>query len=248
MVLARPCRDNDGVACSVPARTGPSAPNRYAPLMIVVIGHPLAVDSGEGHQPAGTAALAALEAVRAGAEVQLVGKIGDDDAGDEVLVAFGRAGVGHVAVLRDPSRPTPLVSTDGRTEDLDGSGDSDVARIDPADPEHRPTVDAADIELGLRYLTDFRCVLIAEPLADSVVTVAADAARYAGAELIVVTADPSSLPALPAGALIIGASETDTDGTFAVLLGRVAAAVDTGESAAEAFASAAGNVGATRKG
>ena len=214
--------------------------------MIVVVGHPLAVESGGRYEPAGSAALAALEAARLGAQVQLVGKIGDDDLGDAVIVGLGRAGVGHAALLRDPSRRTPLLVTDPADEERVAGQEASGEASQPTDTGLRPTVEAADIELGLRYLTDYRCILVAEPLARQVVAVAADAAIYAGAQLIVVVDEPSSLPELPAGALVIGASDMDPRGAFAALLGQVAAAVDAGATPEAAFESAAGRLGATR--
>jgi sugar/nucleoside kinase (ribokinase family) len=214
--------------------------------VIVVIGHPVARSTADGRRPAGTAALAAIEAARGGATVQLVGKIGDDAAGDEVVLALADAGVGHVALLRDPARPTPLLIEGVETEDLDTGDETTVALIEPVDPERRPTLDAADVELGLRYLAEFRAIVVAEPLPDAVLRVAADAAAYVGAELILVTAD-AARPSLdlPADALVIG-SGGDEGGALASLLGRVAAAVDSGTPATEALSATVGVLGATR--
>ena len=66
--------------------------------MLAVVGSPsfklgsmpaAAVDAG------GLAAGIARAAAAAGAEVQLIGKVGDDPAGDAVLLALARGGVGH---------------------------------------------------------------------------------------------------------------------------------------------------------
>ena len=38
------------------------------------------------------------------AAVEIVGRVGDDPDGDALMIALARAGVGHVAVLRDPAR------------------------------------------------------------------------------------------------------------------------------------------------
>jgi ribokinase len=221
--------------------TGQIAPNRYAPLVIVVIGHPTAVQAGERVRPGGTAALAAIEAARAGASVQLVGRIGDDAAGDAVLMALARANVGHVALLRDPSRPTPVLVEDGVPDDVDDD------LVEPGAVQvqdgSRPTLDAADVELGLRYLTDYRVIVLAEPLPDEVVKVASDAASYSGAELVAVAS--GAVPALPARALVIEAASAQGDSAVASLLGTVAAAIDAGASPDDALDAALTGVGAT---
>ena len=59
--------------------------------------------------PGGLAVELALASARAGAEVELVGAVGDDPEGDRIVVELGRAGVGHAALMRDPATRTPLV-------------------------------------------------------------------------------------------------------------------------------------------
>ena len=222
----------------------------YPHEVIVVIGHPTAAVGPAGRQPAGTAALAALAAARAGAEVQLVGKVGDDDAGDELLLRLAREGVGHVALQRDPSRRTPVRPAPDEVEGLATvEAESSIAEeLDPiAESTPAPALDAADIELALRYLSDFRGIVVAEPLPEAVVRVIADAAAYAGAALVLVTDDAADLAGVaPPGALVVAAATTDPDGVFAALLGETAAAIDRGEGAAAAFAGAAGRLGASR--
>ena len=211
--------------------------------MIVFIGHPVADMGADGIRPAGSVALAALGAAAAGATVQLVGKVGDDAAGDAVILGLAAGGVGHVALLRDPARPTPVMAApDG--EDLAADAGS-PPEIQPADPDARPALEAADVELGLRYLTDFRAILVAEPLSDAIVRVAADAATYAGAELVVVTADAEPGD-LPRSAVVLSVPRDDPGGSFATMLGRIGAAVETGLSAGEALASAVSGLGAVR--
>ena len=75
----------------------------YARRVIVVIGDPI-LHPFDGHAPAlagGPAAAIARACVLAGATVQLAGKVGDDPAGDEVLLSLNRDGIGHVALLRN---------------------------------------------------------------------------------------------------------------------------------------------------
>ena len=70
--------------------------------MIVVVGTP-AWRPTEPAAPAGLACGIALAAAAHGAAVELVGRTGDDPAGDALLIALAHAGVGHVARLRDPA-------------------------------------------------------------------------------------------------------------------------------------------------
>lgn len=187
-----------------------------------------------------------MTAAAAGATVQLVGKIGDDEVGDAVVLALAAAGVSHVALLRDPARGTPLLVEGAEPEDLDTAGDTTIATIEPTDPDARPMLDAADVELGLRYLTDFRAIVLADPVADSVVAVAAEAARYAGAVLLGVAAPGSkAVPDLPQGSVLLAAPAEAAE-ALAPILGRVAAAVDQGAAAGEALERELAALGATR--
>lgn len=220
-------------------------PNRYAPHVIVVIGHPLAVVGADGARPAGAAVEAAMAATEQGAEVQLVGKLGDDDVGDAVVLALGSSGIGHAALLRDPSRATPLLVRGVETEDLDTGDDELVDLIEPAHAGARPTLEAADVELGLRYLSDFRAVVLADPQPAAVVAVAAEAARYAGAVLLgVASAGGGPAPELPPGSFFLAAASGGGDGA-AKLLGRVAAGIDRGDTPEEVLNRELAAVGAT---
>jgi hypothetical protein len=233
--------------------------------VIVVVGHPQVRSDDGSFRPAGTVALVALDAAGAGASVQLLGKVGDDDPGDALLVRLAEAGVGHVALLRDASRATPVLPAGVADADVDVDAEVDADAVpdavagatheradDPPPPAPEsaaglhPQLEAADVDLGLRYLTDFRVLVLAEPLADDIVRVAVDAARYTGAELLVVaTAD--ALPAdVPPTAVVLAAPTADPEGAFARLLGQVAAAVDGGSSPSEALGSVTGRLGAVR--
>ena len=204
--------------------------------MIVVVGNPLVRAAELGGGPAGAAALAALAAARAGSRVELVGKAGDDAPGDQLLLALARAGVGHVALLRDAAHPTPVVRRGERpgaamaTTELD----DDAPSIEPADAAARPGLDAADVQLALRYLPDHRVVLVAEPQPDEILAVVADAAAYAGATLLVAVA-PGWRGAAPDAALVVEADTSDPESQLPELLGAVAARVDQGQAAADAL-------------
>jgi hypothetical protein len=167
----------------------------------------------------------ALAAAAAGAQVELVGKVGDDSAGDAVAVELERARVGHAALLREPAARTPV----------DGAGTALVLGV-------------ADVELALRYLPDFRVIVVAEPLSDPVAEVVAEAARYGGAHRVLIgggTTGDDGVTQLTAPAPDDGADDTAAGSNpgFAAFIGRYATFLDAGQSPADAFAAAARDVG-----
>ena len=141
----------------------------------------------------------ALAAAAAGRSVQLVGKTGDDATADAVVLDLGRGGVGHVALLRDPSRPTPLEArraTDPRTR-IDPMTNRD--RAPATSPLEGPVLEAADVDLGLRYLTDFAVVVLTGPSVPDVVATVADAASWGEARPSWWSAPDEPAPERPAG-------------------------------------------------
>ena len=185
--------------------------------MIVVIGLPAYVDEADGEICAGGLAVEiAAEARRRGAQVELAGKVGGDGAGDAVVVALGRLGVGHAALLRDAARPTPLlvaeegdatmgagatataapaataasasVATGDAIAAADPDGRPPLPRLLPEDPNGRPALEAGDVEMALRYLTGPRVVVVAEPLSAPALSAAAEGAAFSGASLVILTA------------------------------------------------------------
>lgn len=217
--------------------------------MIVVIGsvtfRPAAPTGGD---VVGLGGEAAIAAAATGASVELLAKVGEDGAGDELLLAIARGGVGHLAVLRDAARPTALAPALDE-EDLEGR-DPPIGEliVDPVPVEPTPdgrlplppglALEAADLSLGLRYLREYRVVVAVEPLADGAAAVVADAASFADAALVVVAIPGVPLPEAYAGATVLEAPPDDPDGAFAALVGRFAAALDRGEPAADALRSA----------
>ena len=168
-------------------------------------------------------------------DVQIVGKVGDDPEGDQLLIDLARAGVGHVAVLRDPAARTPVA---GPTADEDETAGAPPSAL----PSGLP-LDATDLELALRYLTDFRVVVIADAIGADALRVTADAATFSGAHVIAIVPGGGSVPAMPAGATILeGPAGADAAG-FSALVGTYAAAIDRGVSPADAFGQAAVEVG-----
>jgi sugar/nucleoside kinase (ribokinase family) len=211
--------------------------------VIVVVGSPcFAPSSGDGSPLAvGAGALIAGAAAAAGASVQLVGKVGDDPAGDAVLLALALAGVAHAAVLRDPTRATPAAVLRDEVED-------EFAEVDAA-PAHRTAnvspllLDPLDLALALGYLNGFAVLVIADPVGPASMLVAAEAAAYAGAALVVLVAAGTAVVEIPAEATVIGVPDDDPDGVFAGTVGAFATALDAGDAPAVALRAAAAAVG-----
>jgi hypothetical protein len=211
--------------------------------VIVVIGSPMGRFDDDAIAAGGMASRIALAAAAAGRSVQLVGKTGDDPTADGVVLDLARGGVGHVALLRDPARVTPIEAApadeDADHEVVTDAPSTDVvqptAAVDP-DPADGPSLEAADVDLGLRYLTEFAVVVLAEPADRATVAIVADAASWGGARMILVVAAGSSAPDdLPADVVVFEAPDADPDGVFAALVGSFAAAMDDGIEPAAAF-------------
>ncbi len=111
-------------------------------------------------------------------------------------------------------------------------------------------LDAPDLELALRYLPDCRViVLVGEaPL----VRVAAEAAGWAGATLIVIAGAPGSgvAPDLPPGnnVVALAAPARDPDGAFAGLVADLAIRLDGGDPLPAAWRATLGATGAQAAG
>ena len=195
--------------------------------MIVVIGQPV-LGTVDGEPVAtGSPARIALAAAARGALVQLVGKVGEDADGEALVLALAQGGVGHVAIQRDPTHPTARAAS---TDD-DAAGMTEGGSGGPG-----PALDAADIELALRYLTEFRVIVVADDLDDAALRVAADATGWSNGTLIDVVADGRREPdGLPPDAIVLGSPAGDADGAFDRLVGELAAAVDAGGDPRAAF-------------
>ena len=211
--------------------------------MIVVVGSPHLRFRDSKQQAAGPTVGVAAAAAAAGADVQLVGKVGDDPAGEVVLLDLAGRGIGHVAVLRDPTRATPETADAGIVDAAEAEPfEEQESDRGPAATIEGPTLDPADIELALHYLPDYRVLVIAEPLAPAALEVVLAASRWSGAALVVVVPRGSEQADVP-DATILEAPEDDPDDAFASMVGGYAAALDRGEEPAEAFASASTALG-----
>jgi hypothetical protein len=216
--------------------------------VIVVIGSPRARPSADGGiGAAGLASGIAIAAAGTGAPVQVVGRVGEDPPGEAILLDLAQRAVGHVAVLRDAGRPT-------RGELPSTSDQADEALAETADDppgalsDEAPTIDAADLDLALRYLPEYRVIVVAEALGADALAVAADAARWSGSALVVV-GRARDLAGLPDDATAFEPpGDGDPDGAFAALVGAYAAGLDRGDDPRAAFEAATAAVGSTTAG
>lgn len=199
----------------------------------MVIGSVHLCGDGSEAAPDGLAGRVAVGAAASGAGVELIAKVGDDPAGDALLLALARAGVGHVAVLRDAAHPTArrAAAEDSAIDDGEPAVAWTVAL------SRAPVLDAADVGLALRYLTDYRVIVVVHP-APGVVAEAITAAVWAGAHLVLVDHPDDAPPGdLPPGSLVLGVTDGPDDGSaIGARLGAYAAAVDRGQDPAAAFA------------
>ena len=178
--------------------------------MIVVIGSPSGRREGTRIVADGLAARIAIEAARGSRRVQLVGRIGDDQAADAVLQDLARAGVGHVATLRDPARATPV--DDGQGGTVDGAA--------------APEVDGADVDLALRYLTEFRVIVLVDSRSTAVVDVVVRATEWGEATLVVAGSPDPAVAGLPARAEIVPRLDGEAAAAYAGRVAAVAVALD----------------------
>jgi hypothetical protein len=212
--------------------------------VIVVIGSPIGRLADGTIAAAGMASRVALVAAGAGRTVQLVGKTGDDPTADGVVLDLARGGVGHVALLRDPARATPLEAPPTDVEDAAADDDDEGDATDgaPANAEGGQArsagsgLEAADVDLGLRYLTEFAVVVLAEPAGPEVVAIVVEAAQWGESRMILVVGAGRRAPdGLPADVVVFEAPAADPDGAFAGLVGSFAVALDGGTEPGEAF-------------
>jgi hypothetical protein len=99
-----------------------------------------------------------------------------------------------------------------------------------------PPLDAGDIDLALRYLSELGVLVVADPIDDDTLRVVVDAASWASAQLIIVLPSGSRPPnGVPDDAIIFEAPSEHPDGAFATLVGSFAAALDDGDEAVHAF-------------
>ena len=222
--------------------------------MIVIVGSP-AWRSAVPPGPAGRACGIALAAAARGARVELVGRVGEDAAGEALLIALARSGVGHATVLRDPTRPTLVVDPPPAAPDDDGS--SPVGEPVPSRRAAATTassagarLEGADVDLAVRYLEPSGVLVVTEDAPAEALAAAVSAAGYAQMQLVVllppVREAPGAVPAgLPEDATVLSVPSPDEGdaGAFEAIVAAYAATLDAGAPPAEAFAAAQGATG-----
>jgi hypothetical protein len=214
--------------------------------VIVVVGLPAYADSPDAERCAGGLAVEVASAARSrGGAVELVGKVGDDGAGDAVVVALARLGIGHAALLRDPVLPTPVLArpaADDAAAELDAV-ELDAVELDAVEPDvrllpedaaARPGLDPADVDLALRFLPTAGVIVLADALSGDAIAAAVDGAAFATARLIVLVPAGAAPPALPPEATVLE-TPPDDDGSFARMVGLFAGALDAGADPRAAF-------------
>jgi len=221
--------------------------------VIVIVGSPAARPVGQGIVAAGLSSDIARAAATSGAAVQIVGRVGEDAAGDEVLLSLAAGGIGHVAMLREPGRPTPTTSPEGNSSAspdgpalgevlLDGVGLLDdagpLADGDGATPPVGLSLDAGDLELALRYIPDYRVLVVATDLEASALDAVVAAAGWSGAHLVVLLPGGAPASSIPDGATALQRPATDPDGDFAAMVAGYAVALDRGDEPGTAFSTA----------
>jgi hypothetical protein len=240
--------DGDDESASV--RAAACRISHYPRRMIVVIGNPvLRREGATSGKPtaAGMAALVAAATAAAGSQVQLVGRTGDDPAGDELVLALTRAGVGHAALQR-VRRTTPVVAEREGTESSGPAGADEAGVGESPSSTVVPDIgfDAADVDLAMRYLPDIRVVVISPEVATDVASVAARAGGWSGATTIrLVAGADEGREDFPHDSIVLSVPANDHDGAFATLVGQYAAALDRGDDTEGAFRRVVGGTGWT---
>ena len=100
------------------------------------------------------------------------------------------------------------------------------------------TVDAGDVELALRYVPDYRVLVLAADLDAEVLRAVVDATAWSGAHLIALVADDGMAAMLPSDATVLARPGTDPDDEFAAMVAAYAVALDEGSAPGDAFATA----------
>jgi len=219
--------------------------------VIVVVGSPIGRPAMTGVVAGGIAADVATAIATSGGAVQIVGRVGDDAAGDAVLLTLAAAGVGHVAVLREPTHSTPTAApAPGTPASPDGPdlgesilADEEADDAGAADEPRGLSMDAADLQLALRYLPDYRVLVLAADLDPEPLSTVVEAAGWAGAHLVAVVGRDGEALALPPDATVLERPVVDPDGAFARVVAAYSLALDEGREPRAALADAAGSLG-----
>jgi hypothetical protein len=173
-----------------------------------------------------------------------------------VLGAPGVAGERAVAIAR------LAAATDARVEMVgvappDLAGDAMLLELAAASVRHATVIrsfadglEEADLDLALNYLPDIRGIVLVEPVA-ALVAPAAAAASWSECGLVVIgPIDAATTSALDATglAIVLDPPVTDPDDTFAGFVAALAARLEAGRPAAEAWRETVEGLAADRVG
>jgi hypothetical protein len=164
------------------------------------------------------------------------------------LIGGTLPGASAVAIAARAAAAGATVEAVGIVPD-DSDGDRRLLQLSRAGVRHAAVLreperdlEAADLELALRYLPDIR-VIVVVAMPPAVVQASSDHAGWSGTELVVVqrsgrgeATDGGTPPAVPEGAIVLEAPASDPDGSFAGLVGMFAARLDSGATPADAWA------------
>lgn len=135
-----------------------------------------------------------------------------------------------------------LTSLLTRSSEPGEPGGGPVVILPPSAGE-RPTLEAADLELALRYLPDARVVVVAEPVTDDAADAIAGGASFWGAQLVVVVEGAARVSDGLTAATVFESPAEDPGDAFARMVAAYAVALDAGRQPGEAFAAAVGRIG-----
>jgi ribokinase len=179
------------------------------------------VGSGPRSFGGGKGANAAVAAARAGADVVLIGAVGDDQTGAETLDRLGAEGVDVAGVARLAGEPTGVALIV-----VDAAGENQIAVGAGANA----ALGAAAVRAALApRIAGLGCVLVSTEIPDEAVLAAVDIAAAAGVRCVVNPAPPTPAVEQSVGR---GAMLTPNAGELRDLLGRLGRdAVDQGVAA-----------------
>lgn len=136
----------------------------------------------------------------------------------------------------------------------DASGDARLLQLAAAGIGHATVVrsgatslEAADLDLALRYLPDVHAIVLVSP-EPPLVPPAAAASGWSGAGLVIVARASASAvdTSVAPQAIVLEPPSVDRDGTFAGLVAALAARLDAGEDPAGAWRSTVDELGVDR--
>ncbi len=130
----------------------------------------------------GKGANQAVAAARLGAEVALIGRVGEDAFADTALAELMRYGIDTGFILRDAQSATGIAIIG-----IDAEGENAITVIAGANFE----LDATDVERGRTALSSANVVMLQLETPPSISYIAADIARAAGARILF---DPAPAP------------------------------------------------------